>query len=175
VSFKSARTDLEFSKLNGDLDMDSGDLRASDVVGPLRLLTRSKDIHLTSVNGDVHLQNENGVIELHMSKVGSAQVENRNGDIQIYVPEKAGFQVEARASGGGEIQTDFGSLKIENGNDQASTAGSIGSGGPKLTLNSQHGTIEIRKGLTVAQSAPPSSPKTPKTPAAPDAPAVTEN
>ena len=31
VSFKSARTDMEFSRLDGDLDMDSGDMRASDL------------------------------------------------------------------------------------------------------------------------------------------------
>ena len=44
IGFKSARTDMEFSRLNGDLDMDSGDLQASDLIGPFRLMTRSKDI-----------------------------------------------------------------------------------------------------------------------------------
>ena len=49
VGFKSARTDMEFSRLNGDLDMDSGDLRASDLIGPFRLHTRSKDVRLNGV------------------------------------------------------------------------------------------------------------------------------
>src|SRR5258708_1232042 len=43
VGFKSARTDMEFSRLDGRLDLDSGDLRADSVTGPMRLITRSKD------------------------------------------------------------------------------------------------------------------------------------
>src|SRR6476646_2876385 len=97
VSFKSARTDLEFSRLDGDLDMDSGDMRASQLTGPFRLLTRSKDVQLSGVNGDVRLQNENGAVEVHMNKMGSMQVSNRNSDIQIYLPDKAAFQLDARS------------------------------------------------------------------------------
>ena len=51
VSFKSSRTDLEFSNLDGDLDLDSGDLRASNLMGPLRLNTRSKDIRSLRARG----------------------------------------------------------------------------------------------------------------------------
>ncbi len=65
---------MEFSQLNGDLDMDSGDLRASDLIGPFRLLTRSKDVRLHGVSGDVRLENENGAVEIHMSKLGNMQV-----------------------------------------------------------------------------------------------------
>ena len=101
VGFKSARTDMEFSKLNGDLDMDSGDMRASDLMGPFRLLTRSKDIRLTGVNGDVRVENENGALEIHMSKLGNVQLSNRNSDVQAFsCPTKPGFQVDARSRGG---------------------------------------------------------------------------
>ena len=48
VMFKSSRTDMDFSRLDGDLDLDSGDLQASNLIGPLRLNTRSKDIRLTA-------------------------------------------------------------------------------------------------------------------------------
>src|SRR5205823_13812359 len=73
VSFKSSRTDLEFSKLDGDLDLDSGDLRASNLMGPLRLITRSKDVRLDGVSGDVRLEDNNGAVELRMTKLGSVQ------------------------------------------------------------------------------------------------------
>lgn len=173
VSFKSARTDMEFSRLNGDLDMDSGDMRASDLVGPFRLLTRSKDIRLLGVNGDVRLQDENGAIELRLSKMGSVQVDNRRGDIQIYVPDKAGFQLEARAREG-DIEADFNDVKINNADHQATAAGTVGGGGPRVVLTNERGSIEIRKGSTVAElPAPPRAPKTPKAPAAPVEP--TEN
>jgi DUF4097 and DUF4098 domain-containing protein YvlB len=164
VGFKSARTDMEFSRLNGDLDMDSGDLRASDLVGPFRLVTRSKDVRLNGLDGNVRLENENGAVEIHMNKLGSIQLSNRNSDVQIYIPDKASFQLDAR-SRGGEIQSDFSALKIENGNDQATATGTVGEGGPRLVINNEHGGIELRKGSVVAEvPAPPKPPRTPKAP-----------
>jgi DUF4097 and DUF4098 domain-containing protein YvlB len=178
VTFHSSRTDLQFFRLNGDLNLDSGDLQASDVVGPVRLSTRAKDVRLTGVAGDVRLQDENGSVELHMSKLGSVQVENRKGDVQIYVPDKAGFQVDAR-SRGGDVETDFDGLKVDNREDQATATGTVGGGGPHLVVTNEHGTIEIRKGSTVAEApaAPstPASPKAPRRPSTPSTPAVTEN
>ena len=111
VSFKTSRTDMQFSKLDGNLDLDSGDLQVDNVTGPLRMETHAKDIRLGAVSGDVHLTDANGAVEIHMSKLGSMQVENRQGDIQIYVPDKAGFQVDAHVSNG-EVESDFGELKI---------------------------------------------------------------
>jgi DUF4097 and DUF4098 domain-containing protein YvlB len=172
VNFKSARTDMEFSKLDGDLDMDSGDMRAVDLTGPFRLLTRSKDVQLTGVSGDVRLQNENGAVEVHMNKLGSMQVSNRNSDIQIYLPDKAAFQLDAR-SRGGEIQSDFEALKIDNGNDQAIATGTVGAGGPHLVISNEHGGIELRRGSTLAEAPAPAKP--PHVPAPPKAPVPTEN
>jgi DUF4097 and DUF4098 domain-containing protein YvlB len=181
VNFKSERTDLGFSRLDGDLDMDSGDLSANDLFGPLRLNTRSKDIRLNGVSGEVHMENANGSIELHMNQLGGMQLENRKGDIQVYLPDKAGFQVDAR-SRGGEVETDFNSLKVSNGDDLATASGSVGSGGPHLVINNEHGTIELRKGSSVAEAPPmPEAPPSAKAPRARPgakpaaAPAVTEN
>jgi Putative adhesin len=172
VSFKSARTDMEFSKLDGDLDMDSGDMRASELTGPFRLLTRSKDVRLAGVNGDVRLQNENGAVEIRMNKLGSMQVSNRNSDIQIYLPDKTAFQLDAH-SRGGEIESDFDALKIDNGNDQATASGTIGTGGPHLVITNEHGGIELRKGSSVAEISTPSKPPHPPVP--PKVPVPTEN
>jgi DUF4097 and DUF4098 domain-containing protein YvlB len=172
VSFKSARTDMEFSRLSGDLDMDSGDMRASDLAGPFRLLTRSKDVRLTGVNGDLRLENENGAVEVRMNKLGNMQVSNKNSDIQIYLPDKAGFQVEAR-SRGGEIESDFEGLKIDNGDDQATANGSVGGGGPRLVITNEHGGIELRKGSSVAEA--PMPPKPLHAPVPPKMPEPTEN
>jgi hypothetical protein len=181
VMFKSSRTDMDFSRLDGDLDLDSGDLQASDIIGPLRLSTRSKDIRLTGVSGDVRLQDENGSIELRVKKIGSTQIDNRKGDVQIYLPDKAAFQVDARARNG-EIQTDFDQLKVDDSNDQAVATGTVGSGGPRLVVNNEHGTIEIRKASSATEEdkedsddkEPPKPPK-PTHPTHPPTPKVTDN
>jgi DUF4097 and DUF4098 domain-containing protein YvlB len=175
VGFKSARTDMEFSRLNGDLDMSSGDLRANDLIGPFRLLTRSKDVRLNEVDGDLRLENENGAVEIHMRKLGNMQLTNRNSDVQIYVPDKAGFQVDAHARGG-EIESDFSTLKIDNGDDRATVSGTVGAGGPHLVITNEHGGIELRKGSSVAElPAAPALPKLPRIPAVPKVPVPTEN
>jgi Putative adhesin/Domain of unknown function (DUF5668) len=148
VNFKTSRTDMDFAKLDGYLNLDSGDLEASNVSGPLRLRTRSKDIMLNGVTNDVHLEDENGAVEIHLNKLGSLEVSNSKGDIRIYVPEKAGFQVDAQARDG-EIQTDFTALKIDNGENRATASGSVNGGGPRMVINNEHGTIEIRAGAVV--------------------------
>ncbi len=175
VSFKSARTDMEFSRLNGDLDMDSGDMRANDLVGPFRLITRSKDVRLNGVDGDVRLENANGAVEIHMSRLGSMQLSNRNSDVQVFLPDNSAFQVDAH-SRGGEIESDFNAVKIDNGNDQATASGTVGAGGPHLVITNEHGGIELRKGSALAEvPAPPKLPKMPKMPAMPKVPVPTEN
>ena len=107
-----------------------------------------------------------------MSKVGDMQLSNRNSDVQIYLPDKASFQVDAR-SRGGEIESDFAALKIDNGDDQATASGTVGGGGPRLVINNEHGGIELRKGSTVAEA--PMPPKPPRVPAVPKVPVPTEN
>src|SRR6059058_5934004 len=150
------------ARLNGDLDMDSGDLRASSLIGPLRLITRSKDVRLSGVAGDIRLEDENGAVEIRSSKLGSMEIRNRNGEVQVYLPEKAGFQVNAQARGG-EIQTDYRELNVSSeGEENATAAGVIGGGGPRLVINNEHGTIEIRRGSALAEV--PAAPKTPKSP-----------
>ncbi len=181
VVFRSSRTELQLEGLKGDLDLDSGDLQANDLAGPVRVTTRSKDVRLTGVSGDVRLQDENGSIEVRMAKLGSVQLENRSGDISLYVPDKAGFQVDARARNG-EIETDFDDMKVNSSSDDLSTAaGSVNGGGPRVIVNNEHGTIEIRKGSSAPQESEspkpprPPKPRTPRAPAAPKAPEVTEN
>ena len=171
VSFKSARTDMDFTKLDGYLNLDSGDLEASSLTGPLRLRTRSKDIMLNGVTSDVHLENENGAVEIHFNKLGNAEVTNAQGDIRIFVPEKSAFQVDAQARDG-EIQSDFSQLKVDNGDSRSTATGSVNGGGPHMTLNLEHGTIEIHKGVAIPT--PPTPPKGGK-PDPPEAPGETEN
>lgn len=179
VSFKSTRTDMNFAQLEGYLNLDSGDLEANNVIGPLRLRTRSKDIMLNGVTSDVHLENENGAVEIHVNKLGSMDVRNAKGDIRMFVPEKSGFQVDAQARDG-EIQSDFNELKIQNGDDRGSASGSVNGGGPRMVLNNEHGTIEIRRGVALPPPPPPvpgmpQMPKMPKLPKTPEVPQPTEN
>src|SRR5436305_2112898 len=170
VTFKSSRTDMEFSRIDGSLDLDSDELRADQITGPLHLATRSKNIRLDGISGDVRLQDDNGAVELVMRAVGNVQIDNRNGDIQLSLPEKAGFRLDARVRDG-EIQSDFPELKVSNEDRESRASGSVGNGLSHIVINNQHEGVEIRKGSAVATPAaapvPPVPPKPGKALAAP--------
>jgi hypothetical protein len=164
VGFKSSRTDMEFSRIDGELDLDSDDLHADKITGPLHLTTRSKQIRLVDVSGDVRLQNDNGGIEVSMRSLGNVQIDSRSGDVQLSLPDKAGFRMDARTRDG-EIQSDFPELKIANGEHEATASGSVGTGAAHIVINNQHDGIEIRKASAAAASAPPAPPASPAKPA----------
>jgi DUF4097 and DUF4098 domain-containing protein YvlB len=163
VSFKSSRTNLEFSRIDGDLDLDSDDLHADQITGPLHLTTRSKQIRLEDVSGDVRLQNENGGIEVSMRSLGDVQIDSRNGDIHLSVPDKAGFHVDAHTRDG-EIQSDFPELKVDANDREAKASGSVGNGASHIVLNNEHDGIEIRKTSARANLTPPPPPAAPAKP-----------
>jgi len=172
VSFKSSRTDMSFSRLDGELDLEPGDLEASNIVGPFNLNTRHKDVRISGVSSNVLVRNENGPVEIEVTKLGNLDVQNERADIRIFVPEKSSFQMEAQARNG-EIQSDFSELKIENGDNRSTASGSVNGGTSHIVLNNQHGSIEIRKGEAVAPPPPP--PKPPKTPKKSEVPEPSEN
>lgn len=160
VTFKSSRTDMEFSRIEGSLDLDSDELHADQITGPLHLLTRSKNIRLEDVSGDVRLQNDNGAVELGMRTVGNVQIDNRNGEVQLSLPDKAGFRVDARTREG-EVQSDFAELKVNNDEHEGKANGSVGNGAAHIVVNNEHDGIEIRR----AGPQPPRPPEPPSKPA----------
>jgi hypothetical protein len=163
ISFKSSRTEMEMSRLDGELDLDSDDLHADQITGPVHLITRSKQIRLEDVSGDVRVQDEHGGIEVSMRSLGNVQIDSRNGDIHLSVPDKAGFRLDARTRDG-EIQSDFPELKIDNSEHEAKASGTVGNGASHIVLNNEHDGIEVRKGSARASVAPPAPPAPPVKP-----------
>ena len=165
VTFKTSRTDLEFASLAGTLDLDGGDLHGSTITGPVRLLTREKDIRLDGVSGDTRISNNDGAVELHIGKlpVGNIDINNRNAEVQIYVPDQAGFKLDANTDNG-EVESGFSEIKVNNENDRGRAAGTVGNGAGTIRVNNAHGGIEVRKGSASATTPPPPPPHSPPSP-----------
>jgi DUF4097 and DUF4098 domain-containing protein YvlB len=148
VRFNSSRTDLEITKLDGDMRMESGDLRISSMTGPVTLRTRSKDIHFDSLAGDLTLDDSNGEVEVHVkAPVGNIDINDRNGQVRITLPDKSNFSVDAETRNG-DIRSDFSEIRVENVRDTNHASGRVGSGGGTVRLRTEHGDIEIRKSST---------------------------
>jgi len=148
VEFKSARSDVALSSVPGDLEISGDSLRATDASGPMRLITRSKEIHLEGVTGDIDVDNSNGDIEVHPADklpMGRMNLTGKRGDISLVIPANAGFQVEA-STRKGDITTDFGSLKIDSSGGGSRATGTVGNGAAKLQINADTGDIRINKG-----------------------------
>lgn len=158
VHFHSSRTDLEFARLPGDMSLDSDSIHATQVVGPVRVvLSSSKDIEMSQVYGDTHIEDHDGRVELDMAGSYAVEVKNRKGDVEVSLPPGASGTVDAHTRNG-DIVSDF-PLEI-SGEDDKKATGTIGKGGPTITLYTEHADLRIRK----EDEAPPGVPKMPAMP-----------
>ena len=173
VRFNSSRTNLQIGSLPGEMKMDPGDLRVENAAGGFNIRTRSKDIRLENIGGDVDIEDKNAEVELHAGRLpmGSVAINNQRGPIQVYLPPQMPFELEASARNG-EIQSDFSEVHVQNQGSQAMANGSVGAGGKRVQLTTEHADIEIRRGLVAPEApaapAPPADsgkpPKAPKPP-----------
>jgi DUF4097 and DUF4098 domain-containing protein YvlB len=164
VSFHSARTDMQMARLDGDLTMESGDLHARTIMGPMHLTTRAKDIHLEDVSGNLKIDNSNGTVEYRAGKgLGDVEINNQRGTVQVMLPNTAAFRIDARADRG-EIESDFPSIQIKSEHNSQSASGTVGSGGPQVRLTNDRGDVHIRQSTGASAPAPPQPPKAPPAP-----------
>lgn len=146
VQFTSSRTDLKFAKLDGEMMMDMGDLRANQLTGPFTIVTRSKDINLDGITGDVKVENTNGEVSISPGKgpVGNIEIDNHRGQVAVTLPSEASFQVDLHTRRG-EINSEFSGISVNNTRGEATGQGSVGKGGPKVTVNNDSGGVYLKK------------------------------
>jgi DUF4097 and DUF4098 domain-containing protein YvlB len=145
LHFKSVRTDLQLARLDGELNMGDGDLRGSSIAGPVKLNTRSNEVHMEDVSGEVNVDNRNGLVEVRTkAPLGNIDINNVKGGIELHLPENAAFRLDAE-SRGGNIDADEFPVNVDNSSHDATARGTVGKGGPDIRLRSDRGTIQLRK------------------------------
>ena len=145
LHFKSVRTDLQLAKLDGEISMGHGDLRASSLAGPVKLTTRSNEVHLDDVSGEVEVENRNGIVAIRpKGPLGNIDISNSHGGIELDMPPSAGFRLDAQSTNGNIDVNDFG-VNVDNERRDASARATIGKGGPDIRLRTDRGSIQIRK------------------------------
>jgi DUF4097 and DUF4098 domain-containing protein YvlB len=168
VVFKTSRSDMEIASVPGDIEIASDQVRGTDLTGPSRVSTGSKDIHLEDVAGDLQVQSTNGDVEVTTGGKQSGKlsvdtqhgdvaltlaaktppdkvnVVTQHGDVTLTLPSNEGFQITA-GTGKGEITSDFDAIRINKNNDASHATGTVGSGVSKLQVNTDTGDIKIVK------------------------------
>jgi DUF4097 and DUF4098 domain-containing protein YvlB len=166
VHFHSSRTDVALSKLEGDLTMDSDDLHITQAAGPIRIVTRSKNIEATQVTGDIHIEDANGEVNVAVANpVGNIAITNRNQPITLTLPQNANFSINATTNEG-DVQTDF-PLDVTGSDSRRTVTGQVGKGGVKIELNQDHGDLRLRKGDSLSGPTAPALPGPPTPPLPP--------
>ena len=164
VRFESAVTNFRVEKVPGELSITLGNLTGADLVGPLTLDTKSKDIRLTDVTNGVEISVERGDIELRQNKLPlpKTSVRARSGSIEVALPSAAQFTLNA-GTDRGNLTNDFSDkLKEENEHGGGKLTGALGTG-PEIRLQTGRGDLTVRK-VMAGDLKPPAPPKEMKAP-----------
>lgn len=181
VHYRSSASEITVEKIPGYLRFTRGELTGVQLVGPIKYTGQTKDVRLSEFTNALELDVNRGDIELRPGKLplSKMDVRTRNGDVELALPEGSAFELKATTQKG-EVENDFGgALHTESMGRGNTIRGSVGNG-PALTIETQRGTVTVRK--STGQDAdwevsepkpmpPPNPPKLPRAPKPMNAPA----
>ena len=146
LHFQSERSDFRVEQVPGNITLDLGDLKMTNVVGPVRFKTGTRDIRVTDATNSVELSVDHGDIELIQTKtpLPRMDVHSRHGDVTLTMPENADFDLEGTARKG-DITNDFGdALKTQDEANGGTIRGKVGSG-PEIRIGTDRGALTVKK------------------------------
>lgn len=166
LDFEGARnTQLTVQAVPGHISMDLGQFNGSNLTGPVRLISGSRDIKMQQFTQSLELETQRGDIELQPAlPMPGIEARSDFGRIELVLPDKAAFHLEATAERGDTVN-DYGPpLEKEMDGRTSTLKGNIGTG-PTVHITASHGTIEVRKeGTEPSDEGAPTPPGPPKPP-----------
>ncbi len=142
----SRGTELNAQAVPGRITMDLSEFDGRDITGPMRLVTRARDIRVQQVTQSLEIATERGDIEVTPGKTPLPAIDAQTGagKIDLFLPEKAAFRLDATAQRG-EAVNDFGAgIQKDTQGRSATLSGHVGDG-PLLKLTARQGTITVAK------------------------------
>ena len=166
-------TELNAQAVPGRISMDLSQFSGSNLVGPVRLVTGSRDIKLQQFTQSLELESQRGDIELIPAHTPLPSIEARSGTgrIDLVLPPKAAFDLQATAERG-EAVNDFGPPVEKETEGRTATLKGKSGDGPSIRITATRGSVSVRKEgaipseipVPIAPPAPARPPKTPKPP-----------
>jgi DUF4097 and DUF4098 domain-containing protein YvlB len=146
LRFNGERTEFDVEKLPGQVRITRGDFSAQNLVGPVHLSTRARDIEISDFTNGIEISDDRGDIELRPGSLPLSRidVQTHTGDITLSLPPAAKFDLTASTSRG-DATNDFGApIHNESQGRGAALRGMI-PGGPVVNIHTDHGTVVVRK------------------------------
>ncbi|HLW76916.1 MAG TPA: DUF4097 family beta strand repeat-containing protein, partial [Bryobacteraceae bacterium] len=146
-------TELSVEKIPGQLRMTIGDFMASNVIGPVHLSGRSRDVTIDDFTNELNVVVDRGDINVSPGIVPLAHmdVQTRAGNVVLSLPPSAKFDLTATTSHG-DITNEYGSpLHSEDQGRGAVLRGTI-AGGPAVSLHTERGEVTVRRSTSGEKS-----------------------
>jgi DUF4097 and DUF4098 domain-containing protein YvlB len=150
LRFISQRTDLTLTSLTGHMETSSGNLEIVDAPGDISLRTNRYSVSIENATGKVKVDNRDGNVELRFSSAPKEDIEvnNTNANISLTLPESASFNILSDCHSC-DIDSEFSSDTLKKTSPSSGDShfeGKYGTArGPKITLKTSYGAINIRK------------------------------
>jgi DUF4097 and DUF4098 domain-containing protein YvlB len=146
LEFRSSRTEFRVEAIPGSVAMDLGDLKMSNISGPVRFQSGTRDIQITDATESLDLKVDRGDIAFTATRtpLPKLEIHTHDGDIALTLPEDAGFQLEGSTQRG-EISSAFGSRLQVQSSGRATTIKGQNGAGPQITVATDRGSVSIKK------------------------------
>ncbi len=179
LRWEDPQNSMAFEKLPGQIRASRGDFTGNNVVGPIRLKARSRDVQLSDFTQSLDLTLDRGDIDLKPGKnLPKMEVHTRSGDIDLALPVGAKFDLRAFTEHG-DANNEYGDPLHEDSSGRGTVIAGGSGGGPQLRLETGRGTLTVRKSsgddLTTIPDSSPKAPKAPKPPLTPEKPLTVEH
>ena len=169
LRYEDPRITVNCEKLPGQVHMAPGEFTADNLVGPVRLNARSRDVQISNFTQSLEVTLDRGDVSLRPGKaVPKMEVHTRSGDVDLALPADAKFDLRA-STDRGEAHNDYGApLTVGETNRGATIQGS--NGGAQVRLETGRGSVTVRKASASEDVTFPDIPSTPAPPTAPKSP-----
>jgi hypothetical protein len=148
LRYTSDVSNLTFASIPGELRMEGGDLDAENLVGPVVIRSRSKDVNIDGFQGSLDIDVQRGEVQLNAKNGGGpAKIRTRNGDVTISTPSPFPFQMQALTRRGNvDDMLEDKSLVLQTVENKASRVSGGKAGGPLLDIETDRGNIRLQRG-----------------------------
>lgn len=132
LKIRDYKSDLIVKELAADLDVETykGHVDVAGLAGALRVETYKGEVNA-------------GIVRL----AGDVRAETYKGSIVLRLPAAAAFELSADAGRRGSIHSEFPSAETSGGSHGRGlhVSGSVNGGGPRVSLKTDKGSVEVRK------------------------------